>query len=590
MRTKRALATALVVTFIASLFSVGATTARAGGGPTCFGSPTPGDPRTVVMGTNQSETLVGTPGDDIIIGRRGKDIISGLGGADLICGSEDSDPPDGSDTIHAGPGLDINSGGKGDDKIFGGGARDNLFGGGGADVLNGGANEPGVGDDANYFFASKPIVADLRAGAARGEGRDTLEKIEGLGGSNSNDRLRGNNNDNSFDGLGGDDVMRGRGGLDTLGLTFVNGPMFVNLRGGTSVGDGSDTISDIENLIGGPFDDYVTGTGGPNAVLGAGGNDTIYGRAGEDILLGFEGQDAIFGGAGVADFVPYSDRPDLPVDINLLTGQVQRSDGNDTLEGVEMVEGSSMNDQITGSNGPNFFYADEGDDDINGEGGSDLIFYLDAQNSVTVDLQEGTAAEVGGPTDTISSIESAVGSRYADFLLGNGARNFLNGSNGGDIVRGRKANDYLAGGAGNDNLIGSSGRNDLVDFFQSRKPVTVSLITGQALGEGGDTLEGVESLSGTGKADSLAGSHGTNALYGQSGADELFGWGGADRLDGGRSTDSLNGGAAEDRCFKKSESSRCEKFSRPNEHPVAEVGRRYKKAVASARRYKRRYK
>ena len=591
MKTRRSLATVLGIILVAPLLPLGVTPAHAGGTATCFGSPTLGDPRNVVMGTDQSETLIGTPAADIIIGRRGRDTIRGLGGADLICGSEDSDPPDAGDKIYGGPGFEIISGGQGDDSIFGGRDRDNLFGGGGSDTLNGGANEPGVGDDANYFFASGPIEANLRTGIARGEGRDKLVNVEGLGGSPDNDRLLGNREDNSFDGLGGDDIMRGRFGVDTLGMTFANGPTFVNLRGGTSVGDGSDTFSQIENAFGGPDDDYITGSGSDNVILGGTGNDTIYGRQGNDILMGFDGADSIFAGAGVVDFVPYSDRPDLAVDINLLTGEVQRDDGNDTLEGVEMVEGSSMNDQITGDHGPNFFYADQGNDDIDGNGGSDLIFYLDALNRVVVDLAKGTANEVGGGQDTLAEVENVVGSGYDDTLFGNTGRNFLNGSDGADQVHARKGNDYVAGGSGNDTLVGGAGRNDLVDFFQSRRPVTVTLARAKtATGEGTDTLASIESVSGTGTGDSVRGSRRPNFLYGVGGRDKMFGGAGDDRLGGGQGRDSLTGGADNDKCHTKRESSSCERFGPPDAHPVAEVGRRYKKAVAAARRYKRRYK
>ena len=593
MNIRRTLSAALGIAVVVPILPLGGPAAQAGvNDPTCFGSPTLGDPRTLIVGTNQSETLVGTPGEDIIIGRRGKDNIKGLGGGDLICGSEDSDPPDAGDIIHAGPGSDIVAGGRGHDDIFGGNDRDNLFGNQGADLLNGGANSLRVGDEANYFFAANPIVANLARGTATGEGNDRRVNVEGLGGSDNNDRLIGDNGLNSFDGLAGDDVMKGRRGVDTLGLTFANSKAWVNLRGGTSISvtDGSDTISSMENVIGSPFDDYVTGTGRANVLFGAGGHDTLYGRAGDDILIGFQGHDTMFGGAGVADFASYSDEPGLPVDINLLLGEANRSDGNDALEGIEMVEGSDMDDTITGDNGPNFFFAEEGDDTINGKGGSDLIFFLDAQNGVVVNLVLGTATGMAQTTDSIDEVENIVGSDFADDITGDGGRNFLNGSTGIDSVRGLGNNDYLAGGAGNDNINGGGGTNDLVDFFQSSRGVSASLAGGEATGEGTDVLQDVESLSGTARRDRLAGSALPNRLYGQKGGDTLVGYRGNDRLDGGRAADTLRGGEDNDRCFTKKEASGCETFSRPSEHPLAEVGRRYKKAVAAARRYKRRYK
>lgn len=590
--SKRVFAVILSSLVLASVFSLGPA-APAWGGVTdsCFGSNSATDPSSnVITGTPNDDTIVGTAARDVIMGLGGDDKIIGLAGNDVICGSSDANTSDdGSDIIRAGEGFDLLVGGRDDDQLFGNAHRDNLFGSGGDDLINGGA-DAGLGDDANYWFSSLRVIADLATGVGRGEGRDTLVNVEGLGGSDHDDVLSGDPGVNSFDGLGGDDKILGGRGVDTLGLIFTNGNNFVNLRGGTAVGDGADTLRNLENVIGSSQDDYITGSGGPNGLFGAEGNDTMYGRAGDDIMLGFADRDTMFGGAGVADFVSYSDRPDLAVNLNLLTGKVRRDDGNDTLDGVEMVEGSARADEIIGDHGPNFFYADEGNDRVNGNGGSDLIFFLAAENNVVVDLSLRKAWGMAPTFDRVTDIENVVGSSYEDNITGDNSRNFLNGSDGHDRVKGAGHDDYLAGGAGDDFVSGGPGSNDLMDFFQSNAAVTANLNLGEAVGEGFDTLAGIESLSGTGEADTLTGSDDANALYGEKGEDKLFGLGGGDRLDGGRSADSLNGGASVDKCFRKAESSSCEKFKKPNEHPLAEVGRRYKKALASTRRYKRRYK
>ncbi len=591
--TKRSCASALAVLVFATLFSVSTGPVSAGVSDSCFGSNEATEPAStnVVYGTSGDDTLVGTPGRDVIMGLGGSDTIRGLGGDDVLCGSADSNPPDGDDTIKGGQNFDLILGGRGDDDLFGNAHRDNLFGTAGDDLLDGGA-DAGLGDDANYWYrpATVRVIADLATGTARGEGQDTLVNIEGLGGSDGHDVLSGDAGANSFDGWGGNDLMEGGRGVDTLGLTFTSGNNFVNLQGGTAVGDGSDSLRNIENVIGSNQHDYVTGSGGPNALFGAEGNDSLYGRAGDDIMIGFGGNDTMFGGVGIADFVSYADRPDLAVDLNLLTGNVTRNDGNDTLEGVEMVEGSAQGDRITGDHGPNFFYADQGNDVINGNGGSDLIFFLAALDPVNVNLEQRRAFGMAGTFDRIRDIENVVGSSFGDDITGDDARNFLNGSNGGDNVKGGGGDDYLAGGEGDDFVGGGPGSNDLMDFFQSGAPVTASLALGEAAGEGTDTLDRIEALSGTSEADTLSGSESANALYGEGGADRLFGLGGRDRLDGGPAADSLNGGTAADKCFTRPESSSCEEFKKPREHPLVEVGRRYKKALASARRYKRRYK
>jgi Ca2+-binding RTX toxin-like protein len=372
--------------------------------------------------------------------------------------------------------------------------------------------------------------------------------------------------------------------------------MFVNLQGGTSIGDGVDEIDSFENVIGSSYNDYITGTDGVNALFGNEGHDTLFARSGDDIMIGFSGQDSMFGGVGTADFVSYSDGnlAGLSVLIDLGAGVANRSDGNDTLDGVEMVEGSSENDSVYGDNGPNFFYSDEGDDFINGRGGSDLVFFLGAgPGGVEADLSEGTATGMNdsGP-DVLNNIEHLVGSSYVDELIGDNNRNFLNGSNGVDHVVGAGNNDYISGGTGGDILEGGPGNQDMVDFFQSKNSVNLDLGTSPATatGEGNDDLFDIEAASGSKKADHFEGNSAANFFYGQKGADNLLGFGGGDHLDGGPKTDTLVGGPANDECFKKSESSSCEDFSQPDEHPLSSYSRRYKKAVAAARRYKRRYK
>ena len=582
---KTMMATALVMS---ATFAVSGTASA--GIPTCQGSPAtaPGH-----LGDNGNNTLVGTPGDDVLIGQGGNDTIKGKGGVDIICGEADGSISNGKDTLRGGPGFDTLLGNNSADKLYGDADRDNLFGGAGNDLLNGGTDPGGVGgDQANYIFAdaTTPINGNLLTGKATGEGKDTLVNIEGFSGGAANDTFIGNKKSNTFSGGAeffgstGNDVFQGKGGVDTVSYSFADGPMFISLEGGSAFGDGNDSFSSIETAIGGPADDEIVGSSAPNVLFGSDGHDTMWGRGGDDILIGFQGFDSMYGGEGVADFVSYSDAS-LAVTINLMQGFTLRSDGDDFIRGIEMVEGSSQNDTIIGDNGSNFFYGDQGDDDIDGNGGSDLIFFLAATGGVVVDLGLGSATGMAPNFDDLEDIEHVVGSNYADNITGDNKRNFLNGSVGTDWVKGVDGDDYLAGGESNDQIEGGDG-NDIMDYFQSNKSVDANLKTGKSTGEGTDTLMDVESLSGTSKGDRLRGNGRANFLYGQNGKDKLFGLGGADRLDGGKSKDSLSGGPKKDTCFTKRESNGCESFKKPAEHPLTQVGRRYKRALASSRRYK----
>ena len=57
-----------------------------------------------------------------------------------------------------------------------------------------------------------------------------------------------------------------------------------------------ETISAIENLIGGGGGDAFTGDGAANALTGAGGADTLIGGANNDTLDGGQGADSLNGG------------------------------------------------------------------------------------------------------------------------------------------------------------------------------------------------------------------------------------------------------------------------------------------------------
>jgi len=142
-----------------------------------------------------------------------------------------------------------------------------------------------------------------------------------------------------------------------------------------------------------------------------------------------------------------------------------------------------------------------------------------------------------------------------DTIYGGGGFDTLNGENGNDRVYGGIGNDSLLGGEGNDTLDGGLG-NDILnggngsDWADYRNAgavgVTVSLAITTAqdtLGQGIDTLIGIEKLRGSLAADSLTGSAGADTLDGDAGNDVLSGGAGGDILIGGAGADALNGGA-----------------------------------------------
>ncbi|MGI8460568.1 MAG: calcium-binding protein [Solirubrobacterales bacterium] len=117
----------------------------------------------------------------------------------------------------------------------------------------------------------------------------------------------------------GGDVLEGQGGADTIDggpapgdgtldpsdpfdvVDFTYSPqgVVVNLYDGTASGEGADLLHNVEDIVGTPFNDELTGNGLDNAVQALQGNDYIYTGDGLDTLFGEVGDDYIDGGPGV---------------------------------------------------------------------------------------------------------------------------------------------------------------------------------------------------------------------------------------------------------------------------------------------------
>ena len=115
--------------------------------------------------------------------------------------------------------------------------------------------------------------------------------------------------------------------------------------------------------------------------------------------------------------------------------------------------------------------------------------------------------------------------------------------------------DVLDGGLGNDLLVGGFGRNT-ASFSSHAKGVVVFLqglpgysgpLGPHAMGQGFDTLQGIQNVNGSSRDDNLFGDAGDNALSGLGGSDVLSGGEGNDTLTGGSGTDWLFGGLGDDR-------------------------------------------
>jgi hypothetical protein len=117
----------------------------------------------------------------------------------------------------------------------------------------------------------------------------------------------------------------------------------------------------------------------------------------------------------------------------------------------------------------------------------------------------------------------------------------------GDTLYGNTGDDTLIGGSGGDVIDGGSG-NDTAEYSTSAAGVNVSLQSGTGTGGDaeGDTLTGIENLTGSDYDDTLTGDANANILTGGAGDDTLTGNTGHDTLIGGAGADVLDGGVGAD--------------------------------------------
>ncbi len=399
-----------------------------------------------------------------------------------------------------------------------------------------------------------------------GSGNDIItasnvsSKLVGNGG---NDTLIGGNGNDTLIGGSGNNTINGGGGTDTVDYSAAPGAATVNLATGTASNGygGTDTLSSVENAIGGAGNDTLIASDADSKLVGNGGNDTLTGGSGNDILIGGAGNNTINGGVGT-DTVDYSAAPGA-VTVNLLTGTASNGyGGTDTLSNVEYaiggagddtliagnggakLIGNGGNDTLTGGAGNDTLIGGAGNNTINGNGGTDTVDYSAASAAVTVNLLTGTASNGEGGTDTLSSIENAIGSAFNDTLIAGNSGAKLVGNGGNDTLTGGTGNDTLVGGAGNNIIDGGAG-NDIVDYSAAPGAININLATGTGSnGYGGtDTLSNVESVVGGAGDDTITAGSASATLFGNGGNDTLIGGAGNDTFITGSGNNIVNGGA-----------------------------------------------
>ncbi|HEV2561022.1 MAG TPA: calcium-binding protein [Rhizomicrobium sp.] len=514
-----------------------------------------------IYGGDGNDTIFAGAGDNVVSGGRGDDVLSGGAGNDTLNGGDGSDTAtylDATSAVHValvttaqsvggGAGTDTFvsienlEGSNYNDTLTGDAGNNVLTGAGGNDSLNGG----GGSDTASYHDATGGVTVNLTIAGAQnvggGAGFDTLNSIENLEGSAFADHLIGNSGDNILSGLAGDDllaggagndVLNGGDGLDTVDYSGATGAITVDLGNSAPQaiggGQGSDTLSSIEGVIGSSYNDSLKGDANDNVLRGGPGDDTLDGQGGNDTAS-------------------YSDATGgVTVDLNVSGPQaIGHGVGTDTLISIENLTGSDYADTLIGNASNNVLDGGKGNDTLSGGDGSDIASYADATGGVTVDLNIASAQNVGGGdgVDTLTSIEGIQGSNFADTLTASTAAvNTLNGGGGDDTLIAIFNNDRLDGGDGNDTVDYSSAANRIFAdmHFEGSNATTVSII-----GVGSEYLTSVENIIGTAFNDTITGNASDNYINGGAGNDQIdMSYGGVDRVDGGYGDDTIAFGAA----------------------------------------------
>jgi Ca2+-binding RTX toxin-like protein len=152
-----------------------------------------------------------------------------------------------------------------------------------------------------------------------------------------------------------------------------------------------------DRLIGGPRDDILTGD---DSLTGSG-NDFLSGGDGDDRLLGGPGADVIRGGPG-EDSTAWPNAPSgVQVTLDDRPGDGMPGEGDDVGSDVEILHGTTHDDTMVGSDGPQVLDGDKGDDRLDGAGGPDQIFGGTGEHNILTGGPGVDRLASAGPRDTI---------------------------------------------------------------------------------------------------------------------------------------------------------------------------------------------
>lgn len=335
-------------------------------------------------------------------------------------------------------------------------------------------------------------------------------------GDASADTLLGGDGNDTLYGYDGSDVLDGGNGTDIASYRYNHGKVVVDLSQGNGTtqeygADGTtsadtvvstDTLTDIEQIVGSGFDDTIVGDANDNMLEGGPGADILQGNAGTDrfvgtatdmagdVILDLDGGETIeisghLGDLGLmflsvdqlrisldadgdgssegsllvqGDFSalefdllrvqPQPNETDIHVTLAPAYSSERITDGGAATTGEDFIYGSSEDDYLSGGGG---------DDVVDGNGGDDQLFGGSGDDVVRGDDGNDTIGAGSGD-------DWASGGRGGDTIRGGGGDDILIGGDGGDTLLGGSGDDILAPGAGKGNVATGGSGADIFAF------------------------------------------------------------------------------------------------------------------------------
>lgn len=425
-------------------------------------------------------------------------------------------------------------------------------------------------------------------------GTDKVSSVDALQGTDGNDKLTGRNfwRFESFTGLAGVDTINGKGGEDQADYGYSNSGISVNLAKGEVVGSlsdvGTDTLREIEDIVGTKFSDtfVATGYGATSVNKNSFGEDWNYfiSMGGDDVVVGNGSTGLDLNGASGSLVLDISGEVSslAQVEVVKLFSEVSNAQGlsyvvgNILVTGVSRLTGGNYNDRLIGggrvnTNGVSVSSSVAGDASLEvfqGRGGDDTIEGGTGFDRVTCSLSpmtEGIVVNLAAGivvgdmvvvgSDTLRGVESVRGTHLDDYYDATGftLSNAKNPSvNSGDIIAlapkwevmsSNAFNEFWAVG-GNDTVIGNGATGILLNYFVESLNGISSRVTFDSNQSGtidyGLTDGGLGYLEFSGTF-SVRGSNGNDVMLGSAGYQNLIGGYGDDTLRGGNGSDILFG-------------------------------------------------